>query len=112
MVSALLATADEVGVAVAVGRVVAVAVGRAVEVAVGRVVGVGVDPVLVTTRLSTLGPLGSSVARMRTLPAGRLTAWVRTVQLVQPVTGNDTLETTVVPFTWIDMGRSAVPPFA
>src|SRR5687768_4508234 len=108
----------EVGVAVAVaGGVVAVARGREVAVAVARAravavaVALGVAPP-VTTRLSTLGPLGVSLARMRTDPAGRLTLCVRTVQLVQPVTGKDRLETTVVPFTWIDIGRSPVPPLA
>src|SRR5262245_54503956 len=72
-------------------------------------VGVGVAPP-VTPSVSTFGPLGSSGARIRTEPAGRLTLCVRTVQVVQPVTGNDRLDTTVVPFTWIDIGRSPVPP--
>src|SRR5262245_21145864 len=60
------------------------------EVAVGvtraRGEAVGVAAA-VTVRLSTLGPLGSSVARMRTAPAGRLTLCVRTVQLVHPEIG-------------------------
>jgi hypothetical protein len=117
---AIVGVAVEVAVGVtrvvAVGVAVAVAVARvvAVAVAVERVVAVavGVEPPPVTTRLSTLGPLGSSVARMRTLPAGRLTLWFRTVQFVHVlVDGKDRLETTVVPFTWIDIGRSVVPPF-
>jgi hypothetical protein len=102
------------GAGVGVVPVVAVARGRTVDVAVARggLVGVAVALPPVTVRLSTLGPFGSSVARMRTEPAGRLTLCERTVQVVQPVTGKDKLETTVAPFTWTDIGRSPVPPFA
>src|SRR5688572_16395225 len=103
-----------VAVAVAGGRGVFVGVGveRGVDVAVGVAVKVGCGVVaLETTRLSTFGPFGLSVARIFTEPAGRLAFCDLTVHVVQPVTGNDVVPM-AAPFTLIDMGRSAVPPLA